>query len=119
MFVPVGSKLALPPEKAKPWRSPVPCAATKSAAGKMSRRGQRDGMSDRGHCRRSESRKTAKETEKEGARCRHPGYEAPVVVCGNLCATVLCDLLEESGRLDDSKSVTTAQKLQRFSQGLQ
>lgn len=40
--IPVGSNPALPPGKLKPWRSPAPCAATKSAAGKtMSNSGGR------------------------------------------------------------------------------
>ena len=45
--IPVGSNPALPPWKVKPWRSPAPCAATRSAAGNTSsRRGDRGSISD-------------------------------------------------------------------------
>ncbi len=45
--IPLGSKPALPPGKVKPWRSPAPCAATKSAAGKTrSNRGDRGSILD-------------------------------------------------------------------------
>ncbi|TNN61178.1 hypothetical protein EYF80_028563 [Liparis tanakae] len=60
----------LPLGKVNPWRSPVPCAATKSTAGKTrSKNGDRGSISDGGeHCR-PESRNDSKQREKEHARC--------------------------------------------------
>lgn len=114
--VPAGSKPALPAWNVKPWRSPAPCAATKSAAGKTRRnRGARGSISNgRLYCR-PQLKNTSKYMEKENTRCptpqfrRHRSRSAKSIKQSVLLSQVQpgarCDTdgwVEESGELNNS-----------------